>query len=591
MSPRRLLAAVALAALTGCGAELSGDVVDGGGHPDGAICSIGVAFTPAEPIAGQTVLAEAAVPDAAGQPLTYLWSIRRDDASPVAFDELASDARRISFVADERGTYHVDLGVGGSGCRDFQGEVYARDPDAIDRLWRLRVVPPMGTAAPVQEQLVLVPGGADFPVSPTLDPGAVIAGTIVDAQGAGVPAYLRLTPTGTPDLSIDGFAGLDGSFAVRLTLVRHDLLIVPFRPDLAPRRLASWLPQAGPIVVDAGGAVTGSVLGPGQQPVVDAAVIVRIGGIPSSVGITDAAGGFTVRARPAAGAPVRVEVVPPREHVLPRLVSAEAPLGLAAPLAVRYDAALTTRDVAGAIARQAGTPAPGALVTFVGALATAGTVSAGGVDATASGSFAVPVLADGSGVLPAARVPAVAAEVVIAGPAGVGTASIDLRGEVPATIDVPAGAAVTGRIVGPDGAPVPGADLRAVPTGALAAAGAAEEHASAAADGQFGLLLAGGGRYELVARDRRRGAEALALRRVELAAVASGGLGDLALPAGLGLSGVVRLAGSPLVGAAVTVYAHCEECPAIDRQRPVAEAATDGSGRFRAVVVDPGIGP
>ncbi|MCB9561720.1 MAG: carboxypeptidase regulatory-like domain-containing protein [Kofleriaceae bacterium] len=587
-APALPVALVALGVLVGCGAGGAGDdsnYPDASSTGDASGCSIGVTYDPASPFEGETVTATAYVPEANGF-LDYAWELQTSGGALVPFEQATSDLSQIRFTAPAAGPLYVTLDVSGSGCFGYGGSVNIRALGAQDTPWRVRFSPPPGLGAPPQERSVIVSSGAPFEwPSQALDPGIVASGSIVDGAGAPVAAYLRLSPAGAPELMIDGFAGSDGAYAIRALVTPHDLLIVPFRADLAPRRIASWLPGTEAITVDAGVAVTGTVHDPADQPLAGAIVTVKIAGVTSSVGTTDGAGAFTVRARPIAGGAVEVSVVPPVGTGLPRLQSAAAVLDTAQPLAIRYQPGVATRDVAGAVAQLGGAPAASGRVTFVGTVADAGVVAVGLAQAVAQGSFAIPVATDGGGALASQAVPAAAATAVVEAGAGAGLVTIDLTAATPATIAAAAPATVTARVVDADGAPVAGADVRAVPVDALAAAVATQVHVTSAADGTVAMPLAGGGGYQVVVVDRGGGH---ALRRAAVVA-SSTDLGDLALPDGLRFTGTISLQGATPSGVAVTVY--CQDCAAADRARPAAEAATDDGGRFRATLVDPGVAP
>lgn len=586
-----LLALALLAPIgAGCGADFAGgddsvDVDSGASSDASDYCDIGVDFSPDEPTAGDTVYAVASVPDAGGQFLEYTWTVLHE-GSDVPFVLTQPDGSAIRFDTTDPGPHYVQLSVTGSECFSFDAPLNVRAPGATDTTWRVRFVAPPGAPAAPQERSVVVPSGADFDMGEvSLDPGAVIAGTIEDTTGAPMAAYLRLVPAGTPDVQIDGFAGSDGGYAVRTTLEHHDLLIIPFRADIPPMTLLDWTPSSQTFVLDGGTVVTGTVRGPANDLLSGATVTVRLGGVPSTVGVTDAGGAFSVRVRPQGTQILTVDVVPPAGSGLPRLATAGAVVDLAQSLDVRYAASLATQDVAGVAVEQAGAPAPGAEVTFTGTIAGAGTLTAGTTTANASGSFAITVAASGGGVLPAALVPAAPASAIVSPASGApGVVAVDLSSGAPAAIDAPAGATLTGRVIGPDGLAVASADLRAVPSGALAAAEMGQVHVVADATGAFALPLAGGGAYELVITDRAR---QLALLRTALVVAGPASLGDLELPDGLTLRGNVRLSGSTLAGAAVTIF--CETCPADERDRPAAESSTDGGGTFRATVLDPGL--
>ncbi len=573
--------ACALALGAGCGAgDASGDdsAVDGGGSGGdaGDGCFVGVTYNPSDPVEGDTVTMTASVPEGDGF-YEYRWTVdgSEDGLTPAMVDR---SAMRFTFAGP--GTYAIGLDVVGTPCIRWDDVLPVRALGATQSQWRLRFSPPPWSTAPPQELIRTVLGGADWDVGDVaLDPGATITGEIADGSGTAIAAYLRLTPTGTPDLAIDAFASAADGFEYGITLVRHDLLIIPYRADLAPRLVRDWTPQPGDHEVDAGTAVTGTVIGPDGSGVIGATVTLRVGGVPSSIGTTGAGGAFTVRARPVTSALVEVVVVPPTGSGLPRLTSSPAVLDLGVALAIEYADTLTSRDVAGATVTLGGVSAAGAEVTFTGSIGNAALVSTGAASAQAAGSFAIAVTSNGSGVLPSANIP-VASGLAVVAPAS-GTPSTAPFDDNDTTFAAPSSSPVTGRVVGPTGTPVVSADLRAVPTGALAAAGAGEVHVVAAADGTFALPLAAGGSYDLLIVDRHQD---LSLLRTSWT---GGALGDLALPDGLHLGGRVTLSGSgTMVGAAVTLF--CESCPEAERAQPAAAAATDGGGRFRATVLDSG---
>ncbi len=583
--------ALALGIVAGCGSLTSGDDGDDDDSPDAGSsgdaqngCDVGVSYNPLMPIDGDTITATAFVTTAQGF-LTYEWSVEDEGNQPVAWQPDALDGSQIRFTPSGPGPVSVRLTAVGSDCNPYDDGVNVRALGATDTPWRVRFTAPTGLGAPPQERSVVVPSGASYSWGVTpLDPGVQIFGSLTDGAGP-VAGYIRLTPTGTPDLAIDGFAGADGSFTVRTLFGNHELLVVPFDAALAPRRLRGWTPVSGPITIDAGSAVTGTVRTPADAPLAGAIVSLRVDGLTSSVATTDGSGSFTVRARPGPGLVTEITVVPPAASGLPRLVSSPQVFDLAQPLAVRYAPALAVRDVGGAQARLGGAVAAGATVTFVGAIADAGSVSQGLSAATAAGSYAITVAADGTGALAAQLVPAAPAQAIVDGAAGQGLAAADLTATVPAVLDGAAPLLDSGRVLDDAGAAIANADIRAVPRGALAAAGAAEVHVVGAADGSFALPLAGDGAYELIVVDR---AGDHALGRVPFVATGAG-VEDVVLRDGLRLSGRVTFNGSAIPAVAVTVF--CGDCVEPDRARPAALAGTGGAGTYRATLVDPGVAP
>jgi hypothetical protein len=586
---KRLALLVVFLGVAACGAGGFGDdtgddtLVDGGPSGDGDVCDVGVTFMPTTPTAGDTVVATAALP-ASGDFFDFEWTVARGGGD-VPFSLAAIDGSRIMFTASAAGPHYVTLDVSGTPCQGFDGSINVRVPGATDSPWRLRFTAAPGIGVPPQERVVVVPSAADFDYGTVvLDPGAQTTGTLTDGNGTPIPGYVRLTPAGSPDLVLDAFAGSTGAFTISSALEPHDVLIIPLAAGLAPLGLTDWTPVGGALEVDAGTAVTGTVLDPGGVGVVGATVTVRVNGVPSTVGTTTAGGAFTVRARPASGALVTVDVVPPAGSGLPRLKSAPGVLDLAMPVAVTYSAALVRRAVGGATVTLGGGAAANAKITFVGTVGTAGLVATGVTQAAASGTFAIELTANGSGVLPTADIPATETEVVVHLGTAWGVVDVDLTTAAPGAIAAPGAAAISGRVVDPQDAPVTAATLRATPRGALAAAGALERTIAVAVDGTFATTLPDGADFELLITDRDAD---LALLRSSVAVSGAANLGDLVLPDGLALTGKVALAGGSAPGVAVTMF--CDACSAAEQTRPAAEAATDTGGRYRATVLDPGV--
>jgi hypothetical protein len=136
---------------------------------------------------------------------------------------------------------------------------------------------------------------------------------------------------------------------------------------------------------------------------------------------------------------------------------------------------------------------------------------------------------------------------------------------------------------GPTTVGLPGAVLELVPSGALAMAAAPTRHVTAGASGTLSATLAAGGHYDLRFHDPAgRAAPLLVADRVTATIAAT-----YRLPTALQVRGKLVLGGTQvLANAAVQIL--CEACTGIDRDRPIAEAASDETGRFTLAVPDPG---
>lgn len=569
-----------------CGAGGSGDddVVDANGN-DGAACTAVVSFEPMMPTAPATIVARGDVFGASGV-ITYTWVVRRAGAD-VPFIALDADSRDIQFDAPVAGIYDVELWVGGR-CGPYRGALNVMQPGANTRAVRLRFVPPTSIAAPPQERVITVPGGADYAAGIlTLDAGSVHPITVRTPQAAPVAAYLRFTSRATPDAIVESFSDVAGNASVRLVGGRYDVLVVPTTAALAPLTVLDWEPLSAALTVDGGATLDGRVLDASGAPVAMARVSVSSGRHVSTVATTGADGSFQLRWRDGAAVET-ITVVPPAGSDLPRL-DASVELGGTAAITVRH-AAVPTSDLAGTLVRVGGAPVASADVLVDVQRASAGTIrDAAGttVLAQATGWHRRTIRTDATGRLPAARLLDGTAAVFIAaaGPGAFASVSLPPGG----TLDAAAPVTITGRVLRAAGGVRAGARVRATLTGAIAHAGAPIPLASTGVDGVFSLPVAAGAAYAITISDPT-GDDATATVPISLATTQD--LGDLSLPAAITISGEVRATGQSVGARAVGVAALCHlACTGLDRSRPLGDAVTDAAGRFVVAVPDPGVSP
>ena len=399
----RLAAACGLViAASACGAGNAGDddVSDAGGS-DSAACTAVVSFEPMMPTAPATIVARGDVFGASGV-ITYTWVVRRGGVD-VPFTALDADSRDIQFDAPVAGIYDVELWVGGS-CGPYRGGLNVMQPGANTRAIRLRFVPPTSIAAPPQERVITISGGADFAAGIlTLDAGSVHPITVRTPQAAPVAAYLRFTSRATPDAIVESFSDTAGNASVRLVGGRYDVLVVPTTAALAPLTVVDWEPLSGALTVDGGSTLDGHVLDVGGAPVAMARVSVSSGSRVSTVATTGADGSFQLRWRDGAAVET-ITVVPPAGSDLPRL-DASVELGGTAAITIRH-AAVPTSDLAGTLVRVGGAPVASADVLVDVQRASAGTIrDAAGttVLAQATGWHRRTIRTDATGRLPAVR--------------------------------------------------------------------------------------------------------------------------------------------------------------------------------------------
>lgn len=591
MTGARWVAQGALAlALAGCGVgNLDSTVAppgDGGSGVPGNPCAAAIDVAQPVPAGAPGAALHATARPAGLDPSRYTWQVQFDGV-PIDF-ERSADGAAIDVAVERPGIYLLGLDI--PDCTPAFVPVNVEAPGARIQTLRLHVVPPLGVAVPPIELFRDVKGGADGDLGAITAVSARLVQAVVLGPAGGVPAYLQFSPGGAPDAIIEAFSDASGIAGVQLPPGPgpYTVLVVPSVAGLAPRRVLNWSP--GTVLrVDAGTTVSGTVVrpgvpGPADAPLAGATVRLVSDGVPSTLAVTAADGSFALHAVP--GGSVTVEVTPPGDSGLPRLSATSSGFALAAPVEVRYAANLGRVDLAGTAVRRKGAAVAGARVVVVGVLATAGTVTAGAM-AVATGQVRIAAIADAAGALPRTLVPSAALSAVIeVAPGDLAVTPLDTTGGAPATLDAPAMQLITTAVTAmTDGNArgLPGALIDLVPTGALAMAAAPMLRLIAGNAGALAAALPSGGRYQLRFQDPQgRGAPLVVAERA-ITAIAS----SYVLPAAIRLQGTLLRDGKlALPGASVQLM--CMECAGLDAALPLAEAASDATGRFTLTVPDPG---
>lgn len=598
----RLAAALVAAALAACAGDLASGPPDGGGATDAgtgtgdaspAYCQMVLSVSPTSPQTGQVVELTGTISAFGGTGVAeYEWRVTRGGA-PVAVTPQDAAGSRVQFVAAAAGTYRAELDgrVGALACDGALARFNVVDPGAATASYRLVVIPRPDQGIPPQVQNVTVAAGADYYIGPrVVDPGLVAAGHLFGPAGEPLAAYVRAVPSASAPLApVEAFAGVDGAFSMTIQPMRYDLLVVPTAADVAPVALrdVDAVAIGGDRSVPAADTITGTVTRADGSPVAGARVSLTVGGVPSTVAVTDAAGAFSLRVH--AGGATAVTVVP-ADAGLPVLElpdSAGLVASPAAPLAIRYAGAAVRRETLALVGPDGTAPLAGATAVWTAAaIANAGTVTpAGGEPLTAAGVARVVTVADAAGSVGPVDLPAALYQVAVVAPAdaagGAATAAIlavDLRAGEPAPGELVVGPPVEVRAAVPPA--LAGATVYAVPRGPLAAAAAPTPRAVVAADGGVSLAVAPGGEYELVV-PAQPGARTAAWRTA-LSAPAAGtvDLGALPVPAAVAITGEIT---SPAIAGGVEgaiVRLLCGACGASAAVAPIAEAATGPGGAF-----------
>ncbi|MDQ3341453.1 MAG: carboxypeptidase-like regulatory domain-containing protein [Myxococcota bacterium] len=578
--------ALAIAVMVGAGCADLGSAGDDTPTPDApAGCSVSLVFEPMMVIASpQAEIRVSANVTGASGVLGYTWQVTHGGADVThqlaGVGELQS---AITFFVPDPGPYRVMVAVNGTGsfCPTAQADVNVGVPGGALQQVRLRVYPPAGMAAPPQEKLELIPGGADWSLNNvTVDTGVIATGH-VRKDTTGVPSYLRFIPLGGRDAYVEAFTASDGAYSARVLNTVHDVLVVPTVAGFAPRLVKNWMPGMAVLAVDAGIALTGTVLDPSGSAVANAHVQIELDGIPSTLATTNGAGGFSVLATVPPGAPeVHVEVTPPPASGLPRIAGASTTL--VAPFTVRYSPALQRRDVGGAVVRRGGVAQPDVPVKLVGEISAVATIN---TTVSADGELRIATRTNGAGALPNGTL-APAAPLFAVSTIGTQLAvdAFDLTTAVPATIDAPPAVVINTQLRTAAQVALPNALIDLAPAGALELAGAQAIRATSNAMGDLSLLVPSGARFDVRASDPLGRAAPLLLADVPTANLSS----TYALNPRLRVTGTLLLSGNPQPVGRGTVQILCTLCEGVDRSRPLAEGATSSAGAFDVAIFDPG---
>jgi hypothetical protein len=352
------------------------------------------------------------------------------------------------------------------------------------------------------------------------------------------------------------------------------------------------------------------VLAGGGGAVEGARVMLTRGRLPSTMGVADAAGLFSVRVQSGTG--FGVSVSPPEGTGLPDLELPDGPEGVDVAaaiggLTVAYEVSLPpVNDLAAVIRSHTGSQAvAGARVTLRGQIQTAGKVYVGTSILTAPGVVRRVGTTDASGTVSFAKLPVGAYDLVVE-PLGHGHADDATTRTVVTVADTPAPPPVavtlfkkvmlSGTLQRPAGLgarPIEGSRVKAVlqVSGTAAPSLGAAPGAAADVTGAFDVRVdpadaAAPVQYALLADPPAGSGMARAMRVIEVKELVDVDLTPLALPRGLLLAGVVKPDyGAPVAGVYVEAYRY----RAAGQEDPAAraEAVTDAEGRFTLVFSDP----
>lgn len=584
--------------VSGCGFGLSASspdaqpVADAGTSPDALPmgCSVAFSVTPTAPLAPIMLTATAAVAGGSGL-IVIDWNITAPNGAALPVRELDTSGLRVAFTAAGAGPYAVGATVhrGTSSCLSTPTRVNVGNANAATMTVRLRYLPEPEHGAPPQDDpvLVTVPGGADYslPAARTLTTGRLVTGIVMGPSG-GLPAYLRLRSAGLEPSEF--FADGLGRFQTRVHRgYLYDVLIVPYRTDVAPRLFlgATDGSFADGFVLDAGESVRGVVRAADGAPIAGARVAAAAGELPPLVVTTDQDGVFATRMHRREG-PLALTVVPPATALYFSLAGGtDIRPADDVPFEVRLPK-IETIEFTGRAVDSHGAPLAGASVTLLlDTRLPSGALTGAGEPALMKTSGRITLIADSAGFLPKVALARARWRVVVEprGTAGqtLGVATLDLAdGQTHA--DFAAAASVRGQVIVTDaaGARVAGARVTAWTDGLFGVGSGAGVTGTTDGQGAVDLPLAAVLGYRLTvdapaARRLARGRAVLAVGQF---------MGQVQLKAAIAVRGMLVFdSGGGQAG--IGVQALCDGCGDTE---PLAETVTTAGGGFVLLLPDPG---
>ncbi len=535
--------------------------------------------------------------------IDWTWTVRHEDVTNIPFtsDGLAT----ITFPLNLPGQYIIRCQVTPTCTAEVIASAVPRN-ERTTNFW-VRVIPPEGAASVSQEMIVPVAAGRPQTRDLIIEPPTAVYIEPQSSTGIAVSSYVRVTsPQST--LRVEGYNRNDRLLVQLASTIPYDILIVPdvgYAPIVYLGAFASQI-QALRFTLDQGTLVEGDLSGPAAA-IQGARILLRDGPLPSTLGLSDADGHFSLRVRSGNFSTV---VLPPTGTSWPE-AHIDGPIFIPDPpppslaIGFKWKAPSTTRlDL---IVHGSDNAAPGKAVrvrlesdaddlTDVGTL----TVSPG-APMTAPGTVRVEGATNAGGLvtfnnLPHARYHATLIPGNDLPTTAVTTVPVDASGSGPNlqfTVRLAAKVKVTGRLT--PAALAVGATVIAIDTGA----DLLTELSSTvvAADGRFEFTGDPGRVYRLFVE----GDAGRSLPRAPLGPVTvldrDMVLDPQELPAGLVMTGAVLRDGQRVGGAVIQAFCMGDSPDCVDTvgrrtagARPIAEAVSAAGGTFRLILPDPGTG-
>jgi hypothetical protein len=545
---------------------------------------------------------------------TWTWTVRYENSLDITPTPSDMTGATVEFELARPGLYTIRALVLSTCSTSVTASAF--DPRTHPTPFWVRITPPPGVSAAVTETSISVNAGAPLATNLELQAARVVALDPQDTDNLEIPSYIRVS-SAQSSVFLEGHNDRTGGFRVPLSqILPYSVLVVPddaIAPAVFTAPSAAAL-SALPLMLDRGASISGRVTTE-RGPVARARVLLRAGALPSTVGLTDAQGGYMLWAR--SGARFGVTIAPPAGSGLPEAHVADSDgleldtnIAPVPALSFRYDA-IATATLA-LLVRTADDVAPARpvrlrLETESGALPDVGALTiAGGADPiTASGFVRVDATTDAGGLATIPALPRALYRVTLAptedgSSDAVTTVPLDLGPDTPVsrTVKLTRKVMVSGRL-GPVTSAA-GATVVAIDDGADLGGGIMSR--TVGADGRWDLRLDPGRPFRIYLEPQpARGLPRVLLARL-VAPDRDQALEDRTVPRGLGASGLVTLDDgtrkAPVAGAVVQVFCiggppDCvvATAPATDLSRPLFEAVSGPDGSYRLMLPDPGSTP
>jgi hypothetical protein len=541
----------------------------------------------------------------------WQWRVTRM-GQDIATTSSSNEPSLLRVPLEQDGRYLVTVNIG-MGCKG-QAEISAAPKAALANYIVLRLIPPQNSLIPAQDSNVKVIAGVPGVANVTLAEGKTVRVTPqrnaleLNNQTILVPAAIRISNSRSSFLR-EGRSTAQSSFTTLLGPNRYDVLIVPEDNQLPPffeaqqpfETLSDHFVNMTP-----GVKISGRLLRNGV-PIVGARIMLRKDQQPSTIGQTDAAGRYSLRARKGR---YSLRIVGPSEGTWPT-VELPSANGIDVPedgasevsLLVNYaNTATASLDLKINLPGNSG-PAAGASVELSSqAQNDVASVSIGNATPiNAAGKVVISTLANGLGLVNVSSLPRAIYTVKIRGTqtvqwtaAHLTTVMVDLRaGDGTAIVDLTPAVTVTGKLNSTTESP---SNLRVVAINESDVTGAPEASAEASADGTFALKLSPQSSYRL----RVDPPLGRLFPRVVFGSIATEAkdiaLSAFDLPKTLRITGRIANAQGSAVGGTI-VQAFCTDLtvdcidlsnPNVGLALPLSEAVAGPDGQYVLVLPDPG---